>query len=221
MNLNLPIGWSSPCPPPSYLGTLPDGRLHHRALEKGYTTTGPLRLGMVADVQSPNITSVSKILSNGIEFTGVCWYTWVPSRFVSRSRTQKRTDQAKSGWFSRTFWRKDTWHVTYVACTVSVLASLVRIQAFMWGTCNTHDVLPKQQKETHLLECFATCQHWKMSRLELLQVWKSWLRNQRNHLWTSSAQKSCWRNWRMIGPLTLRLNGEEPVHGQFSANGWE
>lgn len=63
--------------------------------------------------------------------------------------------------------------------------------------------------------CFATCllEHMTTRTSSSLQ---NWLRSQRNHPWTSSAQKSCWRNCRMIGPLTLRLDGEQRVNGQFS-----
>jgi len=106
---------------------------------------------------SPNITNVGKIylmINNGIKLKGVCWYTWVPRwKCFDLFRDVDETDQAKSGWFSRTFWRKDTWHMAIT------LPSLVRIQAFMWASCNTQDsrCVTETKKETHPLECFATC----------------------------------------------------------------
>ena len=94
------------------------------------------------------------MINNGIKLKGVCWSTWVPScKCFDLFRDVVETDQAKSGWFSRTFWRKDTWHMAVT------LPSLVRIQAFMWHLAipKIQDVLPKPKKETHPLECFATC----------------------------------------------------------------
>ena len=152
------------------------------------------------------------MIDNGIKRKGVCWYTWVPrwKCFNCFEMSMKLTRPRVVGSVVR-----------FGAKTLGTWPSRCQVWFVSRHSCG-HLAIPmmcyrsKGKKNTPswmFRYLFVGTCHDDQNFFESASCW---LRNQRNHPWTSSAQKSCWRNCRMIGPLTLRLDGEQRLNGQFS-----